>query len=85
MKMNNVRKVVSIFAIVLMLTSIMYVASFAENANTTITQGSLTVSVDNAVEGLYFEGNNVKSNATNGYYPFNFSVIFNDRSKVTGR
>lgn len=83
--MNNVRKVVSIFAIVLMLTSIMYVASFAENANTTITQGSLTVSVDNAVEGLYFEGNNVKSNATNGYYPFNFSVIFNDRSKVTGR
>lgn len=68
-----------------MLTSMMYVASFAENANTTITQGSLTVSVDNAVEGLYFEGHNVKSNATNGYYPFNFSVIFNDRSKVTGR
>lgn len=83
--MKNVKKVVSIFAIVLMLTSIMYVASFAENANTTITQGSLTVSVDNAVEGLYFEGHNVKSNATNGYYPFNFSVIFNDRSKVTGR
>lgn len=85
MKMNNTKKVVSIFAIILMLTSMMYVASFAENANTTITQGSLTVSVDNAVEGLYFEGNNVKSNATNGYYPFNFSVIFNDRSKVTGR
>lgn len=83
--MNNTKKVVSIFAIILMLTSMMYVASFAENANTTITQGSLTVSVDNAVEGLYFEGNNVKSNATNGYYPFNFSVIFNDRSKVTGR
>lgn len=83
--MNNVKKVVSIFAIILMLTSMMYVASFAENANTTITQGSLTVSVDNAVEGLYFEGDNVKSNATNGYYPFNFSVIFNDRSKVTGR
>lgn len=68
-----------------MLTSMMYVASFAENANTTITQGSLSVSVDNAVEGLYFEGHNVKSNATNGYYPFSFSVIFNDRSKVTGR
>lgn len=85
MKMNNIKKVVSIFAIILMLTSMMYVASFAENANTTITQGSLTVSVDNAVEGLYFEGDNVKSNATNGYYPFNFSVIFNDRSKVTGR
>lgn len=83
--MNNIKKVVSIFAIILMLTSMMYVASFAENANTTITQGSLTVSVDNAVEGLYFEGYNVKSNATNGYYPFNFSVIFNDRSKVTGR
>lgn len=83
--MNNVKKVVSIFAIILMLTSMMYVASFAENANTTITQGSLSVSVDNAVEGLYFEGHNVKSNATNGYYPFNFSVIFNDRSKVTGR
>lgn len=83
--MNNVKKVVSIFAVILMLTSMMYVASFAENANTTITQGSLTVSVDNAVEGLYFEGNNVKSNATNGYYPFSFSVIFNDRSKVTGR
>ena len=85
MKMNNTKKVVSIFAIILMLISMMYVASFAENANTTITQGSLTVSVDNAVEGLYFEGHNVKSNATNGYYPFNFSVIFNDRSKVTGR
>ena len=83
--MNNVKKVVSIFAIILMLTSIMYVASFAENANTTITQGSLTVSVDNAVEGLYFEGHNVKSNATNGYYPFSFSLIFSDRSKVVGR
>lgn len=83
--MNNVKKVVSIFAIVLMLTSIMYVASFAENANTTITQGSLSVSVDNAVEGLYFEGHNVKSNATNGYYPFSFSLIFSDRSKVVGR
>lgn len=85
MKMNNTKKVVSIFAIILMLISMMYVASFAENANTTITQGSLTVSVDNAIEGLYFEGDNVKSNATNGYYPFSFSVIFNDRSKVTGR
>lgn len=85
MKVNNVKKVVSIFAIILMLTSMMYVASFAENANTTITQGSLTVSVDNAVEGLYFEGNNVKSNATNGYYPFSFSLIFSDRSKVVGR
>lgn len=83
--MNNIKKVVSIFAIILMLTSIMYVASFAENANTTITQGDLTVSVDNAVEGLYFEGHNVKCNATNGYYPFNFSVIFSDRSKVVGR
>lgn len=83
--MNNVKKVVSIFAIILMLTSMMYVASFAENANTTITQGSLTVSVDNAVEGLYFEGHNVKSNATNGYYPFSFSLIFSDRSKVVGR
>ena len=83
--MNNVKKVVSIFAIILMLTSMMYVASFADNANTTITQGSLTVSVDNAVEGLYFEGHNVKSNATNGYYPFSFSLIFSDRSKVVGR
>ncbi len=83
--MNNVKKVVSIFAIILMLTSMMYVASFAENANTTITQGSLTVSVDNAIEGLYFEGHNVKSNATNGYYPFSFSLIFSDRSKVVGR
>lgn len=83
--MNNVKKVVSIFAIILMLTSMMYVASFAENTNTTITQGSLTVSVDNAVEGLYFEGHNVKSNATNGYYPFSFSLIFSDRSKVVGR
>ena len=85
MKMNNVKKVVSIFAVILMLTSMMYVASFAENANTTITQGSLSVSVDNAVEGLYFEGHNVKSNATNGYYPFSFSLIFSDRSKVVGR
>lgn len=85
MKMNNTKKVVSIFAIILMLISMMYVASFAENVNTTITQGSLTVSVDNAVEGLYFEGHNVKSNATNGYYPFSFSLIFSDRSKVVGR
>ena len=83
--MNNTKKVVSIFAIILMLISMMYVASFAENVNTTITQGSLTVSVDNAVEGLYFEGHNVKSNATNGYYPFSFSLIFSDRSKVVGR
>ena len=67
MKMNNVKKVVSIFAVILMLTSMMYVASFAENANTTITQLALTGSSDNAEEGLDFEGDIVRRNATNGY------------------
>ena len=50
---------------------------------TTLTIGnSLSVSVDYTIEGMYFDGTTLKNKATNGYYPFSFSLIVSDRSLV---
>lgn len=43
---------------------------------------TLSVTVDYTIEGLYFDGTTLKSSATNGYYPFNFSFIVSDRTAV---
>lgn len=42
----------------------------------------LGVSVDLDIEGMYFDGDDILNTATNGYYPFSFSLIASDRSKV---
>ena len=42
----------------------------------------LGVSVDPNIEGLYFDGVDILNTATNGYYPFSFSLIASDRTKV---
>ena len=44
----------------------------------------LGVSVDLDIEGMYFDGNDILNTATNGYYPFSFSLIVSNRSKVAG-
>lgn len=43
---------------------------------------TLSVTVDYTIEGLYIDGTTLKSSATNGYYPFNFSFIVSDRTAV---
>lgn len=42
----------------------------------------LGVSVDYDIEGMYFDGLDILSDADNGYYPFSFSLIASDRTKV---
>lgn len=42
----------------------------------------LGVSVDLNIEGMYFDGVDILNTATNGYYPFSFSLIASDRTKV---
>lgn len=42
----------------------------------------LGVSVDLDIEGMYFDGNDILNTATNGYYPFSFSLIVSNRAKV---
>lgn len=42
----------------------------------------LGVSVDLDIEGMYFDGVDILNTATNGYYPFSFSQIVSNRSKV---
>lgn len=42
----------------------------------------LGVSVDLNIEGMYFDGVDILNTATNGYYPFSFSLIVSNRSKV---
>ena len=42
----------------------------------------LGVSVDLDIEGMYFDGVDILNTATNGYYPFSFSLIVSNRSKV---
>ena len=42
----------------------------------------LGISVDLDIEGMYFDGVDILNTATNGYYPFSFSLIVSNRSKV---
>lgn len=42
----------------------------------------LGVSVDLNIEGMYFDSVDILNTATNGYYPFSFSLIVSNRSKV---
>ena len=42
----------------------------------------LGVSVDLDIEGMYFDGNDILNTATNGYYPFSFSLIVSNRANV---
>lgn len=42
----------------------------------------LGVSVDLDIEGMYFDGVDILNTATNGYYPFSFSLIVSNRAKV---
>lgn len=42
----------------------------------------LGVSVDLDIEGMYFDYPDILNTATNGYYPFSFSLIVSNRSKV---
>lgn len=42
----------------------------------------LGVSVDLDIEGMYLDGVDILNTATNGYYPFSFSLIASNRSKV---
>lgn len=42
----------------------------------------LGVSVDLDIEGMYFDGEDILNTATNGYYPFSFSLIVSNRANV---
>lgn len=42
----------------------------------------LGVSVDLDIEGMYFDGVDILNTATNGYYPFSFSLIVSNRTNV---
>ncbi len=42
----------------------------------------LGVSVDYDIEGMYLDGTDILNAAENGYYPFSFSLIVTDRTKV---
>lgn len=60
-------------------------SAFAADTTPVITKAvdtTLSVTVDYTIEGLYFDGTTLKSSATNGYYPFNFSFIVSDRTAV---
>lgn len=64
------------------------VSAFAADTTpvTTMAVGEgLTITVDYDVEGMYFEGNTLKNAATNGYYPFSFSLIVSNRNQIHGR
>lgn len=61
------------------------VSAFAADTTPVTTKAvdtTLSVTVDYTIEGLYFDGTTLKSSATNGYYPFNFSFIVSDRTAV---
>lgn len=78
------KKFIAILLAVVMLFALSASAFAATNSLETdyaIGDG-LGVSVDLDIEGMYFDGVDILNTATNGYYPFSFSLIASDRSKV---
>lgn len=78
------KKFIAILLAVVMLFALSVSAFAAVNSKETdyaIGDG-LGVSVDYDIEGMYFDGLDILSDADNGYYPFSFSLIASNRSKV---
>lgn len=78
------KKFIAILLAVVMLFALSVSAFAATNSLETdyaIGDG-LGVSVDLNIEGMYFDGVDILNTATNGYYPFSFSLIVSNRSKV---
>lgn len=78
------KKFIAILLAVVMLFALSASAFAATNSLETdyaIGDG-LGVSVDLDIEGMYFDGVDILNTATNGYYPFSFSLIVSNRSKV---
>lgn len=82
--MNRMKKFTAILLAVVMVFAL-GASAFAADTTPVTTKAvdtTLSVTVDYTIEGLYFDGTTLKSSATNGYYPFNFSFIVSDRTAV---
>lgn len=86
------KKVLSMFLAMAMVFSPLTMRAMAADDTlvTTDAVDGLTVSVDYDTEKVYFEKvsdteYNVLCDSTNGYYPFSFSMVMNDRSLVENR
>lgn len=78
------KKFIAILLAVVMLFALSVSAFAAVNSKETdyAIGNGLGVSVDYDIEGMYFDGVDILNTATNGYYPFSFSLIVSNRSKV---
>lgn len=78
------KKFIAILLAVVMLFALSVSAFAAVNSKETdyAIGNGLGVSVDYDIEGMYFDGVDILNTATNGYYPFSFSLIASDRTKV---
>lgn len=78
------KKFIAILLAVVMLFALSVSAFAAVNSKETdyAIGNGLGVSVDYDIEGMYFDGLDILSDADNGYYPFSFSLIASNRSKV---
>lgn len=78
------KKFIAILLAVVMLFALSVSAFAAVNSKETdyAIGNGLGVSVDYDIEGMYFDGLDILSDANNGYYPFSFSLIASDRTKV---
>lgn len=78
------KKFIAILLTVVMLFALSVSAFAAVNSKETdyAIGNGLGVSVDLDIEGMYFDGVDILNTATNGYYPFSFSLIASDRTKV---
>ena len=78
------KKFIAILLTVVMLFALSVSAFAAVNSKETdyaIGDG-LGVSVDLDVEGMYFDGNDILSASETDYYPYSFSMIVSNRTKV---
>lgn len=80
------KKFTAILLAVVMLLALS-VSAFAEDTTPVTTKAvdtTLSVTVDYTIEGMYFDGTTLKNTGTavNGYYPYSFSFIVSDRTKV---
>ena len=78
------KKFIAILLAVVMLFALSVSAFAAVNSKETdyAIGNGLGVSVDYKIEGMYFDGLDILSDADSGYYPFSFSLIASNRTNV---
>ncbi len=82
---KTMKKAIVIVLTMLMIMTLSPTVVFADNNVASITVGSVTVTLDQSEEGMWFNGSNIVCTIGSGFYPKRFTIEINDRDDLASR